>query len=162
MLAPYESGVLAEDLIATCCVREHSGRDQLTIHADRGPAMIAKPVAHLLSDLGITKSHSRPHVSNDNPYSEAHFKTLKYRPGFPKRFGSLENARAHLTDFLAGTTPNIATAASAYTRRTMCIIVLRRAQRGARPRSQRRVRGASRTVCAVCARTTGAAHCRGD
>ena len=101
MLAPYESGVLAEDLIATCCVREHIGRDQLTIHADRGPAMIAKPVAHLLSDLGITKSHSRPHVSNDNPYSEAHFKTLKYRPDFPKRFGSLEDARAHLTDFFA-------------------------------------------------------------
>ena len=101
MLAPYESGVLAEDLIATCCVREHIGRDQLTIHADRGPAMIAKPVAHLLSDLGITKSHSRPHVSNDNPYSEAHFKTLKYRPNFPKRFGALEDARAHLTDFFA-------------------------------------------------------------
>ena len=99
MLAPYESGVLAEDLIATYCVREHIGRDHLTIHADRGPAMISKPVAHLLSDLGITKSPSRPHVSNDNPYSEAHFKTLKYRPNFPPRFGSLEDARAHLTDF---------------------------------------------------------------
>jgi putative transposase len=101
MLAPYESGVLAEEFIATCCVRERIGRDQLTIHADRGPAMIAKPVAQLLSELGITKSHSRPHVSNDNPYSEAHFKTLKYRPNFPKRFGSLEDARAHLTDFFA-------------------------------------------------------------
>ena len=66
-----------------------------------GPAMIAKPVAHLLSDLGITKSHSRPHVSNDDPYSEAHFKTLKYRPDFPQRFGSIEDARAHLTDFFA-------------------------------------------------------------
>ena len=98
-LAPYESGVLAEDFIATCCVRERIGRDQLTIHADRGPAMIAKPVAHLLADLGITKSHSRPHVSNDNPYSEAHFKTLKYRPQFPARFGSLEDARAYCTDF---------------------------------------------------------------
>ena len=100
-LARYESGVLAEDLIATCCIREHIGRDQLTIHADRGPAMIAKPVALLLSDLGITQSHSRPRVPNDNPYSEAHFKTLKYRPHFPKRFGSLEDARAHLTDFFA-------------------------------------------------------------
>lgn len=66
-----------------------------------GPAMIAKPVAHLLSDLGITKSHSRPHVSNDDPYSEAHFKTLKYRPDFPQRFGSLKDARAHLTDSFA-------------------------------------------------------------
>lgn len=101
MLAPYESGVLAEDLIATCCVREHIGRDQLTIPADRGAAMTAKPVAHLLADLGITQSHSRPHVSNDNPYSEAHFKTLKYRPNFPARFGSLEDARAHCTDFFA-------------------------------------------------------------
>lgn len=98
MLAPYESGVLAENLIATCCVREHIGRDHLTIHADRGPAMTSKPVAHLLSDLGITQSHSRPHLSNDNPYSEAHFKTLRYRPNFPSRFGSLEDARAHLTD----------------------------------------------------------------
>jgi len=71
MLASYESGVLAEDLIATCCIREHIARDQLTIHADRGPAMIAKPVALLPSDLGITKSHSRPHVSSNNPYSEA-------------------------------------------------------------------------------------------
>ena len=101
MLAPNESGVLAEDFIAKCCVREHIGRDQLTIHADRGPAMTAKPVAHLRSDLGITKLHSRPHVSNDTPYSEAHFKTLKYRPDFPTRFGSLEDARAHLTDFFA-------------------------------------------------------------
>lgn len=99
MLAPVESGALAEDLIATCCVRERIGRDQLTIHADRGAAMMSKPVAHLLADLGITKSHSRPHVSNDNPYSEAHFKTLKYRPDFPTRFGSLEDARAHCIDF---------------------------------------------------------------
>jgi transposase InsO family protein len=59
----------------------------LTIHADRGASMASKPVAFLLADLGVTKSHSRPHCSNDNPYSEAQFKTLKYRPTFPDRFG---------------------------------------------------------------------------
>jgi putative transposase len=72
---------------------------RLTIHADRGSSMASKPVALLLADLGIAKSHSRPHVSNDNPYSEAHFKTLKYRPGFPARFGSLEDARAFCRTF---------------------------------------------------------------
>ena len=70
-----------------------SGRGQLTIHADRGSSMASKPVAQLLADLGVTKSHSRPHVSNDNPYSEAQFKTLKYRPDFPDRFGSIQDAR---------------------------------------------------------------------
>jgi putative transposase len=69
------------------------------VHADRGTAMTSKPVALLLADLGVTKTHSRPHVSNDNPYSEAQFKTLKYRPDFPERFGSLQDARAHCTDF---------------------------------------------------------------
>jgi len=69
--------------------------DGLTIHADRGPAMTSKPVALLLADLGVTKTHARPHVSNDNPFSEAHFKTLKYRPAFPKRFGSVQDARAY-------------------------------------------------------------------
>lgn len=69
-------------------------RDQLTIHADRGSSMRSQPVALLLSDLGVTKSHSRPHCSNDNPYSEAQFKTLKYRPEFPDRFGSAQDARA--------------------------------------------------------------------
>lgn len=61
--------------------------------------MTSKPVALLVADLGVTKTHSRPHVSNDNPYSEAQFKTLKYRPDFPERFGSIEHARAHATDF---------------------------------------------------------------
>ena len=74
-------------------------RGQLTIHADRGSSMTSKPVALLLADLGVTKSHSRPHVSNDNPFSESQFKTLKYRPGFPGRFGSIEAARAHCQDF---------------------------------------------------------------
>ena len=75
------------------------GRGQLTIHADRGSSMTSKPVAFLLADLGVTQSHSRPHVSNDNPYSEAQFKTLKYRPDFPARFTSIEAARAHCQDF---------------------------------------------------------------
>jgi hypothetical protein len=72
-------------LIAATCASQGIGRGQLTIHADRGSSMTSKPVALLLADLGVTQSHSRPHVSNDNPYSEAQFKTLKYRPGFPAR-----------------------------------------------------------------------------
>ena len=66
---------------------------QLTVHADRGSSMTSKPVAFLLADLGVTKTHSRPYTSTDNPYSEAQFKTLKYRPGFPQRFGSIVHAR---------------------------------------------------------------------
>jgi putative transposase len=99
MLAYRESAGLAERLIATSCARQGIRRDQLTLHADRGSSMISKPVALLLADLGVTKTHSRPHVSDDNPYSEAQFKTLKYRPDFPERFGSLEDARAHCGDF---------------------------------------------------------------
>ena len=99
MVAMRETAVLAERLIATTCARQGIVRDQLTIHADRGTSMTSKPVAFLLADLGVTKTHSRPHVSNDNPYSEAQFKTLKYRPDFPERFGSIEDARAHSTDF---------------------------------------------------------------
>jgi len=101
LIAPRESATLAEQLLATSCERQRILPDQLTIHADRGAPMISKPVAFLLADLGVTKTHSRPHVSNDNPYSEAHFKTLKYRPDFPERFGSLEDARAHCVDFFA-------------------------------------------------------------
>ncbi|WP_310569062.1 IS3 family transposase, partial [Gemmatimonas sp.] len=99
MVAPRESALLAERLIAASCAREHIGPNQLTLHADRGSSMVSQPVAHLLADLGVTKSHSRPSVSNDNPFSEAQFKTLKYRPDFPARFGSLEDARAHCVDF---------------------------------------------------------------
>ena len=88
-----------KQLIAASCARQHIEPGQLTVHADRGPAMISKPVALLLADLGITKTHSRPHVSNDNPFSEAQFKTLKYRPDFPERFGSIEHARQHAKDF---------------------------------------------------------------
>jgi putative transposase len=101
MLATRESAALAEKLIAATCAKQGISRGQLTIHADRGSSMTSKPVAFLLADLGVIQSHSRPHVSNDNPYSEAQFKTLKYRPGFPARFGSIEAARAHCQAFLA-------------------------------------------------------------
>jgi putative transposase len=99
MVATCESAALAEKLIAETCAKQGITRGQLSVHADRGSSMTSKPVALLLADLGITQSHSRPHVSNDNPYSEAQFKTLKYRPGFPARFGSLEAARKHCRDF---------------------------------------------------------------
>jgi putative transposase len=95
MVAPRESATLAERFLHETCARQEIRRDQLTIHADRGSAMTSKPVAFLLADLGVTKTHSRPHVSNDNPFSEAQFKTLKYRPDFPERFGAIQDARAH-------------------------------------------------------------------
>jgi putative transposase len=98
MVAYRESAALAKRLIEETCERQVIVRGQLTVHADRGPSMTSKPVELLLSDLGITKTHSRPHVSNDNPYSEAQFKTLKYRPEFPDRFGSIEHARALCRD----------------------------------------------------------------
>jgi len=88
-----ESAALAEALIAQACEQQGIGRGRLTLHADRGSAMRSKPVAFLLADLGVTKTHSRPHTSNDNPYSEAQFRTLKYRPAFPARFDSIEQAR---------------------------------------------------------------------
>ncbi len=93
MVAPRETAELAQKLIATACLRQNIQPGELTLHADRGSSMTSKSVAHLLADLGVTKTHSRPHVSDDNPYSEAQFKTLKYRPGFPERFGSIEDAR---------------------------------------------------------------------
>ncbi len=99
MVAPRESAALAEQLIAQTLAKQNIQRDQLTIHADRGSSMASKTVAQLLADLGVTKSHSRPHVSDDNPYSEAQFKTLKYRPDFPRRFGSIEHAREHCRTF---------------------------------------------------------------
>ncbi len=95
MVSHGENATLAEQFIRETCERHGIGREPLTIHADRGQAMVSKSVAFLLADLGVTKTHSRPHVSNDNPFSEAQFKTLKYRPAFPERFGSLPGARAH-------------------------------------------------------------------
>ncbi len=94
MIAPRESAALAEELIGVCCAREGIPPGQLTIHADRGSAMTSKDVAALLVDLGVAKSHSRPHMSNDNPFSEAQFKTVKYHPSTPDRFGCIADARA--------------------------------------------------------------------
>jgi putative transposase len=94
-----ESGEVAKALIAQVCQQQHITRDQLTVHADRGSSMTSKPVAFLLADLGVTKSHSRPYTSTDNPYSEAQFKTLKYRPAFPARFDSIEHARGFCREF---------------------------------------------------------------
>jgi putative transposase len=90
LLAERESEELARHLIAESCRKEQIGKAQLTLHADRGSPMIAKSMAQLLGDLGVAKSHSRPHTSDDNPYSEAQFKTMKYRPDYPERFGSLQ------------------------------------------------------------------------
>jgi putative transposase len=101
MVADGESAPLAERLINEACEREQITPGQLTLHADRGSSMTSKTVAFLLADLGVTKTHSRPHVSDDNPYSEAHFKTLKYRPDFPDRFGCLQDARGFLADFFS-------------------------------------------------------------
>jgi putative transposase len=99
MVAENESAALAERLIEETYERRSIQPGQLTLHADRGSSMRCKPVALLLADLGVTKTHSRPHVSDDNPYSEAQFKTLKYRPEFPERFGALEDARGFCRTF---------------------------------------------------------------
>jgi putative transposase len=99
MVADRESSALAQRFIADTLRKEKIGRGQLVIHADRGAAMRSKPVVQLLADMAVTRTHSRPHCSNDNPYSEAHFKTLKYRPDFPDRFGSLEHAKTFCRGF---------------------------------------------------------------
>lgn len=99
MVAHRELASLAEKLIDQTSKKQNIQPGQLTIHADRGSSMTSKQVAFLMADLGITKSHSRPHVSNDNPYSESQFKTMKYRPEFPDRFGSIEDARSFCQNF---------------------------------------------------------------
>lgn len=101
LIAERESAELAEQLIAETVSRHDIAPGTLTLHADRGASMRSKPVAALLVDLDVAKSHSRPHVSDDNPYSESQFKTMKYRPDFPARFGSLADARAHCQTFFA-------------------------------------------------------------
>jgi len=101
LLAEQESAALAEVLVKESCHQQGIAPDQLTLHADNGGPMRAKSLALLLSDLGVTASHSRPHTSDDNPFSEAHFKTLKYHPGYPDRFGSLEDARSWARQFFA-------------------------------------------------------------
>jgi putative transposase len=99
LLAHRESAVLAERLIDYTIKKQGIPKGQLTIHADRGSSMTSRTVELLMADLGITKTHSRPHVSNDNPFSESQFKTLKYHPTFPDRFGTLEEARAFCRTF---------------------------------------------------------------
>jgi putative transposase len=99
MVADGESASLASELIAQTCAKQGIEPGQLTIHADRGSSMKSKTVALLLSDLGVTKTHSRPHVSDDNPFSESQFRTLKYRPDFPQRFGSIVDARGFCRPF---------------------------------------------------------------
>lgn len=99
MVAHKESSLLAQELIQAVCKKQNIQPGQLTVHADRGSSMTSKAVGFLLADLGITKTHSRPHVSNDNPFSESQFKTLKYRPEFPDRFGSIQDARAFCINF---------------------------------------------------------------
>jgi putative transposase len=94
-----ENAQLAKDLIAQATEQQQITPKILTLHADRGAPQRSKPIAWLLSDLGITKTHSRPYTSSDNPYSEANFKTLKYRPGFPARFTSILEARAFCRQF---------------------------------------------------------------
>ena len=100
-VAPWESGELAKELIADAVARHRVAPGQLTVHADRGSSMTSNPVVELLAFLGIGRTHSRPHVSNDNPYSEAQFKTLKYCPAFPERFGCIQDAQAFCQTFFA-------------------------------------------------------------
>ena len=99
MVAMRESAELAKRLIEESCAKQNIQRGQLTLHADRGSSMSSKPVAFLLADLGVTKTHSRPHVSDDNPYSESQFRTMKYRPEFPDRFGCIQDSRAFCQGF---------------------------------------------------------------
>ena len=100
LLADCESATLAEKLVRETCLKQRILPDQLILHADRGSSMKSKPLAMLLADLGVAKTHSRPRVSNDNPYSESQFKTMKYRPDFPDSFGSLEDARSWVRPFI--------------------------------------------------------------
>ena len=99
MVAERESAELAKKLISETIRKQEADPTQLTIHADRGSSMKSKCVALMLSDLGVTKTHSRPQVSNDNPFSESQFKTMKYRPEFPTRFGSIQDGRAFCVGF---------------------------------------------------------------
>jgi putative transposase len=115
MLATRELATLAERLLAETIAKQGVERDQLTIHADRGSSMASKPVALLLADLGVTKSHSRPHVSNDNPYSESQFKTMKYRPSSPSASAHRRTPGPSARRSSPGTTRTTATRASAST-----------------------------------------------
>ena len=100
LVAPRESEALAVTLLEQTYHKQQIGPGELVVHADRGSSMTSKSVAFLLADLGVEKTHSRPHVSNDNPYSESQFKTMKYRPEFPDRFDSIEHARRFCRQFI--------------------------------------------------------------
>lgn len=100
LLAESESAQLAEILITTTCQRQGIQPDQLGLHSDRGPAMKAKTIAQLLIDLEVAQTFARPYTPNDNAFSEAHFKTLKYRPGFPEQFASFAEARSWVQAFV--------------------------------------------------------------
>jgi putative transposase len=163
MVAHRENATLAERFIHETCTRQEVGRDQLTIHADRGAAMTSKPVAFLLADLGVTKTHSRPHVSNDNPLSEAQFKTLKYRPDFPERFGSIQDARAHGRVFFPWyNTEHRHTGLGLLTPHDVHLRPRRGPRHGARRHVDRRARGAPRAFPSWRAATSGAPHGRLD
>ena len=99
MVAPREGAELAKQFIEETIGKHQVPAGQLTIHADRGKVMTSKPVALLMADLGVTKTHSRPYVSDDNPYSESQFRTMKYRPEFPDRFGCIQDSRAFCQQF---------------------------------------------------------------
>jgi len=98
-ISEYESGEQARALIDAACTRQGIGPNHLTVHSDRGKAMRSRTLADLLGELGVERSFSRPHVSNDNPYSESQFKTLKYHPSYPERFGSIEDVGSHMRAF---------------------------------------------------------------
>lgn len=126
LLATRESAELAERFLAETIRKHHIVADQLTVHSDGGTSMASKTVALLLADPGVTKSHSRPHCSNDNPSSEAHFKTLKYRPDFPDRFGSIEDGRCQrAASSTAGTTTSTIIRGWAFTHQPTCTSVVR-------------------------------------
>ena len=112
MVAHREAAALAERLLAEAIAKHDVPPGQLTVHADRGTSMTAKPVAMLLADLGVTRSHSRPHVPDDNPYSESQFKTLKHHPAFPTGSAASRTPVSSASGLSAGTTSSIATAGS--------------------------------------------------
>ena len=152
MVTVKESAHLAERLIEQTCAKQRIQPQQLTIHADRGAPMRSKLVALLFSDLGIAASHARPRVSNDNPFSEAQFRTFKYRPAFPKRFGALEHARAICHDLLAGY--NDAHHHSGLSYLTPADVHYGRAPGDPRPASPHPPRGLRRASAAIRQRTT--------
>ncbi len=150
MVAPCERTSLAERLIETTCPRQGIVPGHLAIHADRGSSMTSKAVALLLADLGVTTTHSRPHVSNDTPSSASQFKTLKYRPAFPACFGSLVHARTLSGRSCSGTTMNITTWDSGCSPRTTCTMDSpRRRSRSGPACSRRPMRRTPSVFCAT-------------